>query len=61
MEGDVALMDRFLENVHQGITKAGKDYLRVIQGFAPADSEPGTRWLQGIVDDITTEAQKIIL
>ena len=54
-------MDKFLETVHQGINTIGKDYIAVIQGLATADSETGTQWLQGIVDDIMTEAQKIIV
>jgi UDP-N-acetylglucosamine/UDP-N-acetylgalactosamine diphosphorylase len=61
MEGDAGLMDRFLEKVHHGINTTGKNYLAVIQGLPAADSEAGTLWLQGIVDDIVTEAQKIIL
>jgi UDP-N-acetylglucosamine/UDP-N-acetylgalactosamine diphosphorylase len=61
MDSDAALMDKFLGKVHQGITTTGKDYIAVIQGLATADSETGTQWLQGIIDDIMTEAQKIIL
>ena len=52
-------MDKFLETVHRGIKRTGKDYIAVIQGLAATDSRTGTQWLQGIVDDIMTEAQKI--
>jgi UDP-N-acetylglucosamine/UDP-N-acetylgalactosamine diphosphorylase len=58
-EGDASLMDKFLETVHRGIKRTGKDYIAVIQGLAATDSRTGTQWLQGIVDDIITEAQKI--
>jgi len=53
-------MDSFLETVHKGIAAGGKDYIGVIQGLAPADSAGGTRWLQGIVDHIATEAHKMM-
>ena len=58
-EGDASLMDKFLEKVHRGIKRTGKDYIAVIQGLAATDSRTGTQWLQGIVDDIITEAKKI--
>jgi len=52
--------DQFLESIHQGISTFDRDYIRVIQGLDPADSATGTRWLQGIVDDIITGSQKIL-
>jgi len=52
--------DQFLESIHQGISTFGQDYIRVTQGLDPADSAKGTRWLQGIVDDIITGSQKIL-
>ena len=36
-----------------------KDYIAVIQALAAEDSEIGVRWLQGIVDGVTSEAQRI--
>jgi UDP-N-acetylglucosamine/UDP-N-acetylgalactosamine diphosphorylase len=52
--------DQFLESIHQGISTFGRDYIRVIQGLGPTDSAKGTRWLQGIVDDIITGSQKTL-
>jgi len=56
----VGFRDKFLDGVSKGISTAGKDYIAVIQGLAAEDSEFGTRWLQGIIDDITTQAQCIM-
>ena len=55
-----ASRDQFLESIHQGISAHGQDYIRVVQGLDPTDSEKGTRWLQGIIDDIITGSQKIL-
>ena len=59
-EGDASLRDKFLGGVSRGISTIGKDYIAVIQGLAAEDSENGTRWLQGIVDGVTLEAQSIV-
>ena len=59
-EGDVGLRDKFLDGVSRGISTIGKDYIAVIQGLAAEDSEIGIRWLQGIVDGVTAEAQRIV-
>jgi len=59
-EGDTELRDKFLECVFRSISTTGKDYITVIQGLAAADSEIGVRWLQGIVDGVTSEAQSIM-
>jgi hypothetical protein len=37
-----------------------KDYIAVIQELAAKDSENGVRWLQGIVDGVTSEVQRIM-
>jgi UDP-N-acetylglucosamine/UDP-N-acetylgalactosamine diphosphorylase len=55
-----ASKDQFLESIRQGISAHGHDYIRVIQRLDPADSAKGTRWLQGIVDDIITASKKIL-
>jgi hypothetical protein len=59
-EGDVGLRDAFLESVSSRISTTGKDYIAVIQGLAAEESENGVRWLQGIVDRVTSEAQRIV-
>jgi hypothetical protein len=58
--GDNALRDRFLEIISNEVDQNGKHYLHVIKGLSPESSETGTRWLQGIVDDITNGAFQII-
>ena len=55
-----ASRDQFLESIRQGMSAHGQDYIPVIQGLDRADSEKGTRWLQGIIDDIITGYQKIL-
>ena len=59
-EGDAGLRDKFLDGVSRGISTNGKDYIAVIQGLEAKDSENGIRWLQGIVDGVTAEAQRIV-
>ncbi len=59
-EGDVGLRDKFLESVSRRISTTGKDYIAVIQGVPADDSANGVRWLQGIVDRVTSEAQRIM-
>ena len=55
-----AARDAFLEKIHSGISKAGKDYISVIRDLNREDKEQGSQWLQAIVDHITTGALKII-
>jgi len=59
-ECEAGLMDRFLEKVLDGISKSGKDYLRVIQGLDPADAELGTQWLLKVIEDSLIDVRKII-
>ena len=59
-EGDTELRDKFLECVSRNISTTNKDFISVIQGLAAEDSENGVRWLQGIVDGVTSEAQRIM-
>lgn len=58
--GAAELRDPFLESVNRGLANIGRDYISVIQGLVPADSARGSRWLQGIIDDILRELKKII-
>ena len=55
-KGDVSERDSFLRKIHKGITKAGPDYISVIQALSISDAAIGTRWLQGIVDRVTNDA-----
>jgi UDP-N-acetylglucosamine/UDP-N-acetylgalactosamine diphosphorylase len=59
-EDKEGLRDPFLEKIFSGIKTSGKDYISVIKGLDVEDAETGTRWLQGIVDRITTEILNII-
>ena len=54
------LRDMFLETIRLGIINTGKDYISVISKLNSEDKERGTRWLQTIVDHITTSALKIM-
>ncbi len=54
------LRDEFLEKIQRGIKTWGKDYLLVIKGLQADDAEIGTRWLQGIVDAVASEALKVM-
>jgi len=59
-EDDLRIRDSFLETINRGIKMTGKDYIPVIKGLSSEDTNRGTRWLQGIVDDITAQVLEII-
>jgi UDP-N-acetylglucosamine/UDP-N-acetylgalactosamine diphosphorylase len=58
--GDNALRDRFLKIVCKEVEQNGKHYLKLIKGLSPDASELGTRWMQGIVNEVTEGAFHII-
>lgn len=59
-EGEIALRDPFLEIISKELDLKGKHYLTTIKGLSPNSSALGTRWLQGIVTDVTEGAFHII-
>ena len=58
--GEHSLRDPFLEIICNELGQNGKQYLKVIKGLSSDASEIGTRWLQGIVNEVTEGASKII-
>jgi hypothetical protein len=60
MTGNPEIRDKFLDLMCKGIAEKGKDYLRVIQGLDNPEAAIGTKWLQGIVDEITSETLSLI-
>jgi len=52
--------DGFLELISRMIRERGRDYLDVIKAMDNGGAALGTEWLQGLVDEINTEAAKII-
>lgn len=59
-EGDLSIRDLFLEAINCTINISGRDYIPVIKDLSAENAAQGTKWLQGIVDDITTQILKII-
>ena len=59
-EGERALRDPFLELIFKERAQKGGHYLTTIKGLNLRASEMGTRWLQGIVTDVTEGAFHII-
>ncbi len=59
-EGDLSIRDLFLETINRGIKMSGKDYIPVVKGLSVENANQGTRWLQGIVDDITVQIIEVI-
>jgi bifunctional UDP-N-acetylglucosamine pyrophosphorylase / glucosamine-1-phosphate N-acetyltransferase len=49
--GNDRLRESFQEKTSRAIESAGKDYITVIKGLPAEESEPGTAWLQGVVDE----------
>lgn len=58
--GDPEKRDYFLNSILKGIDVKGRDYIRVIQGIGEAGAQTGTEWLQGMVDEINSEALGLI-
>ncbi len=54
------LRNLFLAAVERKRRESGGSYIQVIQGLAPGDAATGTRWLQGVVEEITSAALEII-
>ncbi len=54
------LREPFLAAVRRKRGESGGSYIEVIQGLAPGDAAAGTRWLQGVVEEITSAALEII-
>jgi acetyltransferase-like isoleucine patch superfamily enzyme len=52
--------DGFLEHIPGLMREKGRDYLEVIKAMDNERAALGTQWLQGLVDEINTEAAKII-
>jgi UDP-N-acetylglucosamine/UDP-N-acetylgalactosamine diphosphorylase len=54
--GDLRLAEAFKEKVASRIAREGKDYITVVRSLSREDTETGTAWLQGIVDEAVAEA-----
>jgi hypothetical protein len=59
--GGVSERDAFLEKVAQDRKEKGNDYVKVIQGLHEKWVARGTKWLQGIVDNINREVLEKLL
>ena len=55
-QGDLRTREAFLEKLSQRIAGSGKGYIATVQALAPDESEMGTTWLQGIVDEASEAA-----
>ena len=58
--GDIAIRDRFLNQVQKSIQDLRKDYIPVIQQLDDKQAETGTFWLQSIVDHVMKQATTIL-
>jgi len=54
--GDEQLRNQFQSAIQTAINASGKDYLKVIKGLAENDTKTGSSWLQGIVDQMVSNA-----
>ncbi len=55
-----SVKDDFLERLNTHNCSTNKAYITVIQLLSPQDKTTGTKWLQGIVDQVVSEIGKII-
>lgn len=58
--GNRAKRDECLELIQRAIRERGKDYIAVIKGMDDDGSSLGAEWLQGVVDEINSEAAEIM-
>ena len=59
-EGDASRREMFLEMIENTVKREGGDYIRAIKGLNERESETGTAWLQGLVDEIIQEAWAVL-
>jgi len=59
-EGNVEKRDKFFNLIQQKIDKKGKHYIEVIKGLGNTEAAIGSEWLQGLVDEIIHQIQRII-
>jgi len=59
-EGDLSIRDLFLETINREIKMSGKNYIPVIKSLSVENATQGTKWLQGIVDNITAHIIEIM-
>ena len=58
--GDSAMRGPFLEELDRQVEDKGSDYVAVIQGLGESWSARGTKWLQGLVDDVNQQVLRLI-
>ncbi len=58
--GDSDKRESFLKSLQDSIKRNGSFYLSAIKGLDQKEAKKGTVWLQGIVDSIVREAEKIV-
>ncbi|NNL43390.1 MAG: hypothetical protein HKO79_12945 [Desulfobacterales bacterium] len=59
-EGNQSVRDTFLEVINRAIKESGRDYIPVIKNISDKNAALGTKWLQGIVDNISALAIDMI-
>jgi UDP-N-acetylglucosamine/UDP-N-acetylgalactosamine diphosphorylase len=58
--GDPNIRDRFIHVVEKSIQETDNDYITLIKTLKPDEAQTGTQWLQGIVDEVTAGADKVL-
>ena len=58
--GDASGRDEFLETFEKAVGRSGTRYIDAVKALAPQEAETGSRWLQGIVENIKSRISRII-
>jgi UDP-N-acetylglucosamine/UDP-N-acetylgalactosamine diphosphorylase len=58
--GDPSMRDEFLKIIEKSLKQEKKDYLSTIKGLNERESDLGTSWLQGLVDDICRQVGALV-
>ena len=59
-QGDPSKRDAFLKIMEKAKGRKGEDYLSAIKGLNEKESNVGTLWLQGLVDDIKSRVWSLL-
>jgi len=58
--GDERLKNELIKSIQNTAKTENKDYLNTIQKLSTRDQDIGTRWLQGIVDDVANGIKNLV-
>jgi hypothetical protein len=59
-QGDPSKRDEFLKIIEKTKSKKGQNYISAVKGLTEKESNKGTSWLQGLVDEIKSRVWSLL-